>query len=70
MNLYQKLALIQEVVDVIQKDKAGYSYKYVSEAFLLPKITASMRKYGVSLLPGITPGTTKVEPYQYTKVKA
>ena len=31
MNLYQKLASIRKKVEVIQKDKAGYGYNYVSD---------------------------------------
>ena len=31
MNIYQKLARIRKQVEVIQKNKSGYGYKYVSE---------------------------------------
>ena len=30
MNIYQKLAKIRKQVEVIQRNKAGYGYKYVS----------------------------------------
>ena len=69
LNLYQKLAKIRKCVEVVQKNKAGFSYKYVSDDELLAKITGSMDKYGVSLIPSIVPNTFNVAPYTYTKVK-
>ena len=70
MNLLQKLAKIRKVVEVLQKDKQGYGYRYVTEEQILSKITGLMDKLGVSLLPGIVPGTTIMEPYRYEKTKA
>lgn len=69
MNIYQKLAKIRKNVEVIQKNKAGYGYKYVTDDELLAKITGFMDKYGVSLIPSITSGTMNVEPYTYKKTK-
>lgn len=70
MNIYQKLAEIGKPVEVLQKNKAGYGYKYVTDELILANIKGLMRKHGVSLIPKIIPGTTKVEPYHYTKTKA
>lgn len=70
MNIYQKLAKIRKQVEVIQKDKAGYGYKYVSEDEILARISAFMDKYSLSLIPSIKPGTLKVEPYHTLKTKA
>ena len=70
LNLLQKLAKIRRVVEIAQKDKQGYGYKYVTEEQILPKITALMDKLGVSLIPGIVPDTISVEPYHYMKTKA
>ena len=67
LNLYQKLAKIRKQVEVVQKNKSGYGYKYVTDDELLAKITVGMDKYGVSLVPNIVPGTLKVEPYTYKK---
>lgn len=69
LNIYQKLAKIRKPVEVIQKNKSGYGYKYVTEDLILAKITGLMDKLGVSLIPSIVPGTTKVHPYSYTKTK-
>lgn len=69
LNIYQKLAKIRKPVEILQKNKSGYGYKYVTEDLILSKITGLMDKYGVSLLPGIVPGTTNVEPYNYSKTK-
>lgn len=69
LNLYQKLAKIRKQVEVIQKNKAGYGYKYVTDDELLAKISAFMDKYGVSLIPHIVPGTLTAEPYTYQKTK-
>lgn len=69
LNLYQKLAKIRKQVEVVQKNKSGYGYKYVTDDELLAKITVGMDKYGVSLIPHIVAGTLKVEPYTYKKTK-
>ena len=69
MSIYQKLAGIRKMVEVIRKNKSGYSYKYVSEDEILAKVTAGMDKYHVLLYPGIVPQTMDVTPYSYTKVK-
>lgn len=69
LNLYQKLAKIRKQVEVVQKNKSGYGYKYVTDDELLAKITVGMDKYGVSLVPSIVPGTLRAEPYTYKKTK-
>ena len=69
LNLFQKLAKIRKQVEVVQKNKSGYGYKYVTDDELLAKITAFMDKYGVSLIPSVNSGTMKVEPYTYKKTK-
>lgn len=70
MNIYQKLAKIRKPVEVLQKNKSGYGYKYVTEDVILSKITGLMDRYGVSLVPNIAKGTLKVEPYGYSKTKS
>lgn len=70
LNIYQKLAKIRKPVEYLQKNKAGYGYKYVTEDLILSKITGLMNKLGVSLIPNIKSGTIVVEPYAYTKTKA
>ena len=69
MNLYQKLAKIRKQVEVVQKNKSGYGYRYVTDDELLAKITGGMDKYGVSLIPKIVPETLMVTPYTYKKTK-
>ena len=64
MNIYQKLARIRKQVEVIQKNKSGYGYKYVSEDEILAKISVFMDKYGLSLIPNIKQGSTIVSPYE------
>lgn len=68
-NLYQKLAKIRKQVEVIQKNKSGYGYKYVTEDEILAKITVFMDKYHISLVPNIDHGTAQVSPYTYKKTK-
>jgi len=69
LNIYQKLAKIRTHVEVMKRDTKAYGYSYVKEEDILAKITAFMKKYELSLVPGIVPGTTKVEPYNYKKTK-
>lgn len=60
LSLIQKLAKIRAMIGAVQKDKEGFNYKYVDSTEILAKVTAGMKKYNVSLIPSITPGTTKV----------
>ena len=69
LNIYQKLAKIREMVEVMQRNASGYGYKYVTDVDLLAKISVGMKEYGVSLIPQVVPNTGKVDQYQYTKIK-
>lgn len=69
MNLYEKLALIRKNVEVVQKNKSGFGYKYVTDDELFAKITGAMTKHNVSLIPSVVPSTSEVTPYRYDKVK-
>lgn len=60
LTLIQKLAKIRAISDVVRKEKRGYNYSYADITTILANITAGMKKYGVSLIPSITPGTTQV----------
>ncbi len=70
LNIYQKLAKIRKQVEVMQRTKSGYGYKYVPEDEILAKISVFMDKYDISLIPGIVGETIEVEPYSYTKTKS
>lgn len=63
LNLYQKLAKIRKQLEVIQKDSAGYGYKYVSEAEILSKLSVQMTKHDLLLIPRIIPQTAKFEKW-------
>ena len=69
LNLYQKLAKIRKMTEVIQKNKRGYNYKYTSIDEILARVTAGMAKYHVSLIPKFEQGTAVVVPNNYEKVK-
>ncbi len=69
LNLIQKLAKIRAISDVVTKDKSGYGYKYADINAILAKVTAGMKKYQVSLIPSITPGTAQVEQSVETNTK-
>lgn len=60
LNLIQKLAKIRAISDVAQKNKKGFNYTYTDLADILASVTAGMKKYRVSLIPTIVPGTGKV----------
>lgn len=70
LNIYQKLAKIRKQVAVLKKDTKGYGYTYVKEESILVGVTALMEKYGVSLIPKITPGSTMITPTTYKKTKS
>ncbi len=61
LNLVQKLAKIRAMSDAVTKDKQGYNYTYADITNILAKVTAGMKKYDVSLIPMIVPGTASVE---------
>lgn len=69
LNLIQKLAKIRAISDVVSKEKRGYNYSYADITSILAKITAGMKKYGVSLIPQIVPGTANVEQNVVTNTK-
>ena len=60
LNLYQKLAKIRDIADVAVKDKKGFNYSYADITQILAKVKAGMKKYGISLIPTITPGTSQI----------
>ena len=39
------------LLEVMQKNKSGYNYKYVTDEEILAKVTAFIDKYGLSLIP-------------------
>lgn len=61
MTLVQKLAKVRDIADVVKKDKQGYGYNYADITQVLAKVTAGLKKYGVLLVPMVTPETTHVE---------
>lgn len=69
MNIYQKLAKVRKQVEVIQRNKSGYGYKYVSEDEILAKVSGFMDKYGLSLIPSIVHNSSEVSPYNTKKTK-
>ena len=60
LNLYQKLAKIREITSVVAKNKSGYNYKYTDLTEILARVSVGMKKYEVSLIPSVVPGTQTV----------
>lgn len=69
LNIYERLSKLRKLVAVMKKDARGFNYTYVTLPSILARLQGNMEKYKVSLLPAIVPGSTRVEPYTYTKVK-
>lgn len=70
LNIYQKLAKIRKQVEVIQKNKAGYGYRYVTEDAILARISVFMDKYNLSLIPCVIHNSSTIMPYHTTKTKS
>lgn len=70
LNIYQKLAKIRKQVEVIQRNKKGYGYTYVSEDEILAKISGFMDKYSLSLIPSVVHSSAVVSPYNTKKTKS
>lgn len=60
LSLVQKLAKIRAISDVVKKNKKGYNYTYADVTQILANVTAGMKKYKVSLIPSIVPGTASI----------
>lgn len=60
LNLYQKLAKIRAMSDAVKKSKKGYNYTYSDITEILANVTGGMKKYGISLVPSIVPGSASV----------
>lgn len=69
IELYQKLANIRKLTEVVQKTARGFNYTYVPIQEILARVTAGMKKYNISLYPRLIPGSETVVPYSYTKTK-
>lgn len=69
MNLYEKLARLRRRVEIMQEDKSGFQYTYVSGSSIMAKITDLMEELHLSLVPKIIPGTMKVEHVATPKKK-
>ena len=61
LNIIQKLAKVRGIADFVKKDKKGFNYTYADITAILAKVKAGMQKYGVTLIPNIVPGTTKIQ---------
>lgn len=70
LNIYQKLAKIRKQVEVIQRNKKGYGYTYVSEDEILAKISGFMDKYSLSLISSVVHSSAVVSPYNTKKTKS
>lgn len=69
LNLVQKLAKIRTLSDAVVKEKKGYNYNYADITTILAKVTAGMKRYGVSLIPQIVPGTAEVKDQTIVNTK-
>lgn len=69
MNLIQKLAGIRGIADSVKKNLKGYNYSYADITEILAKVTSGMKKYGVSLIPSIVPGTSVIEQHDFVNTK-
>ncbi len=69
LNLVQKLAKIRSMSDAVAKSKRGYNYSYEDITEILANVTAGMKRYGVTLIPTIIPGTSEVSQNVVRKTK-
>lgn len=69
LNLFQKLSKVRNAVEVLQKNKEGYNYTYVTEDEILSKVTAMIKQHHLSFYPEITPSTLVYDQYHYVETK-
>ena len=69
MNLWQKLAKVRDIADVVAKNKSGYGYRYVSEDEVLAVVKAGLSKYHISIYPMLDQENFSVECREFIKKK-
>lgn len=69
MNLWQKLAKVRDIADVVAKNKSGYGYRYVSEDEVLAVVKAGLSKYHISIYPMLDQENFSVELREFIKKK-
>ena len=68
-NLYEKLMELKKEVSILQKEKEGHGYKYVTEDQILLKINDKMIDLGIKLTPRFKNGTLHSEVVNYQNAK-
>ncbi len=69
LTLIQKLAKIRAMSDAVAKTRRGYNYSYEDITEILANVTAGMKRYNVTLIPSIKPGTMQVTQNVVIKTK-
>lgn len=69
LSLLDKLSKIGSAVEVVKKNNKGFNYNYADNVEILAKIKSGMKKYRVSLIPEIVPGTAKTSPVTISTTK-
>lgn len=69
MKLKEKLLELKKEVLILQKDKDGHGFKYVSEDTILLKLNDKMVEMKVTLTPKFKPNTLKTEIVNYQNSK-
>lgn len=68
-NLDEKLMELKKEVSILQKEKEGHGYKYVTEDQILLKINDKMIELGIKLTPKFKNGTLRSEIVNYQNAK-
>lgn len=68
-NLDEKLMELKKEVSILQKEKEGHGYKYVTEDQILLKINDKMIDLGIKLTPRFKNGTLHSEVVNYQNAK-
>ena len=68
-NLDEKLMELKKEVSILQKEKEGHGYKYVTEDQILLKINDKMIELGIKLTPKFKAGTLHSEVVNYQNAK-
>ena len=53
LNIYQKLIEVRKSCAYLQKENAGYQFKYVSSSQTLGSLRKTMNEYGLMLIPSV-----------------
>lgn len=65
MNIYERLLEVRKGINYLQKENAGFDYKYVSSSQTLASVRGLLNEHGIMIIPRVT--GSKMRQYETKK---